>query len=179
MSKEARKVINIKKIVGKGYDKFFTSKKRYVVCKGSRASKKSKTTALWIIRSMMKYPLSNTLCVRAFYNTLRQSCWTELKWAAAQLEVSHLWNFTSAPLEATYIPTGQKILFRGMDNPESITSITVEKGVLCWAWWEEAYQIKSEEAFDKVDQSMRGKLPDGYFIRHTITFNPLTNSGIA
>ncbi len=38
------------------------------------------------------------------------------------------------PLEATYLPTGQKILFRGLDDPLKVTSITVEYGYLCWAW---------------------------------------------
>lgn len=54
----------------------------------------------------------------------------------------------------------------------SITSITVEHGYLCWCWWEEAYQVKSEDAFNKVDMSIRGELPPGYFKQHIITFNP-------
>ena len=166
------KKINIAKLVGKGYKQFWNSKQRYVVVKGSRASKKSKTTALWIIYNMMKYPKANALCVRAIYNTLEQSCFTELKWAVEQLQVSDRWNFTKNPLKATYLPTGQVILFRGLDNPESITSITVEHGYLCWSWWEEFSQIRDEDAFNKVDLSLRGQMDDGYFIRHTITFNP-------
>ena len=166
------KRINIAKLVGKGYKQFWNSKQRYVVVKGSRASKKSKTTALWIIYNMMKYPKANALCVRAIYNTLEQSCFTELKWAVAQLGVSDRWSFTKNPLKATYLPTGQVVLFRGLDNPESITSITVEHGYLCWCWWEEFSQIRNEEAFNKVDLSLRGQMDDDYFIRHTITFNP-------
>ena len=64
------KKISLKKLVGKGYDEFWRSKKRYVVCKGGRASKKSKTTALWMIYNIMKYPLANGLVIRAYYNTL-------------------------------------------------------------------------------------------------------------
>lgn len=83
---------------------------------------------------MMKYPLANTLVVRRVFNTLRDSCWKQLKWGAERLGVSHLWKFTLSPLEATYLPTGTKILFRGLDDPMSITSITVDRGYLCWVW---------------------------------------------
>lgn len=164
--------INIAKVVGKGYKEFWFSKRRYVAVKGSRGSKKSKTTALWIIYHMMKYPLANTLVVRRVFNTLRDSCWSDLQWACEKLGVSSLWSFTKSPLEATYIPTGQKILFRGLDDPLSITSISVSKGVLNWVWVEEAFQLESEEAFDKLDLSIRGQLPKGYFFRFMITFNP-------
>ena len=125
--------INLKEKIGKGYKDFWHFKGRYKVVKGSRGSKKSRTTAQWIIYHMMKYPLSNTLVIRQTFNTLQDSCWTELKWAAANLGVSHLWKFSKSPLQATYIPTGQKILFRGLDNPLAITSITVEVGHLCFA----------------------------------------------
>ena len=164
--------IKLSEVVGKGYKDYWRSKCRYVVCKGSRGSKKSKTTALWIIYHMMKYPLANTLVVRRVFNTLKDSCWTDLKWATYRLGVQELWKFSKSPLEATYLPTGQKILFRGLDNPMSITSITVEKGILCWAWFEEAYQINNEDDFNKVDMSIRGQLPDGYFKRLMVTFNP-------
>lgn len=170
MSKKLKK--NIAKIVGKGYKTFWNYKGRYRVVKGSRGSKKSTTTALWIIYNMMKYPLANTLVVRRVFNTHKDSTWTQLKWAVNVLGVSHLWNFSKSPLEATYIPTGQKILFRGLDDPMSITSITVEVGYLCWAWFEEAFQIMNEDDFNKVDMSIRGELPLGYFKQITLTFNP-------
>lgn len=121
---------------------------------------------------MMKYPLANTLVVRRVFNTHKDSTWTQLKWATNNLGVNHLWNFSKSPLEATYIPTGQKILFRGLDDPMSITSITVEHGYLCWAWFEEAFQIMNEDDFNKVDMSIRGELPPGYFKQITLTFNP-------
>lgn len=164
--------INIAKKIGKGYKTFWNFKGRYRVAKGSRGSKKSTTTAQWVIYNMMKYPLANTLVIRRVFNTHKDSTWTQLKWATNNLGVSHLWNFSKSPLEATYIPTGQKILFRGLDDPMSITSITVEIGYLCWAWFEEAFQIMNEEDFNKVDMSIRGELPKGYFKQITLTFNP-------
>ena len=164
--------INLPNIVGKGYATYWNYKGRYRVVKGGRGSKKSTTTALWIIYNMMKYPLANTLVIRRVFNTHKDSTYTQLKWASNVLKVSHLWKFSKSPLEATYIPTGQKILFRGLDDPMSITSITVEHGHLCWCWFEEAFQVMNEDDFNKVDMSIRGELPKGYFKQITLSFNP-------
>ena len=160
--------INLAKKIGKGYKTFWNYKGRYRVVIGGRGSKKSTTTAQWIIYNMMKYPLANTLV----FNTHKDSTWTQLKWATHNLGVSHLWYFSKSPIEATYLPTGQKILFRGLDDPMSITSITVEHGYLCWAWFEEAYQVVNEDDFNKIDMSIRGELPKGYFKQLTLTLNP-------
>ena len=167
-----KKFFNLPEIVGKGYKTFWNFKGRYRVVKGSRASKKSKTTALWIIYQMQKHKESNTLVIRKTFRTLKDSCWTDLKWAVHRLGTDHLWNFTLSPLEAVYMPTGQKILFRGLDDPLKVTSITVGVGVLCWMWIEEAYEIMSEEDFDMLDESIRGECPEGLWKQITITFNP-------
>lgn len=164
--------INIAKKIGRGYKEFWNYKGRYRVVKGSRGSKKSTTISFWIPYNMMKYPLANTLVVRRVFNTHKDSTYTQLKWAINKLGVSHLWKFSKSPLEITYIPTGQKILFRGLDDPMSITSITVEHGHLCWCWFEEAFQVMNEDDFNKIDMSIRGELPKGYFKQITLSFNP-------
>lgn len=166
------KQIYLPELVGGGYGEFWRFRGRYRVCKGSRASKKSKTSALWFIVNLMKHPAANLLVVRATYNTLRNSCFTELKWAIARLGVQQYWQINLSPLEMTYLPTGQKIYFRGLDDPLKVTSITVDVGVLCWLWIEEAYEIDSEESFDTLDESIRGQVPDGLFKQITLTFNP-------
>lgn len=164
--------INLPDIVGRGYKAFWGFRGRYRVVKGSRASKKSKTAALNSIVRIMQYPLSNLLCVRKTYRTLKDSCFTELKWAIHRLGVDAWWEVKESPLEMTYKPTGQKILFRGLDDPLKVTSITVEIGVLCWLWIEEAYEINSESDFDTLDESIRGEMPQGLFKQVTLTFNP-------
>lgn len=69
------------KIVGKGYNEFWNYKGRYRVIKGSRGSKKSKTTAIFYIVNLMKHKGANLLVVRKTFRTLKDSCFTELKWA--------------------------------------------------------------------------------------------------
>lgn len=164
--------VSLQSIIGKGYADFWNFKGRYRVCKGSRASKKSTTTAINIIKRTMQYPQANTLVVRKTASTLKDSCWTQLKWAINKLGVGQFWKARQNPLELEYLPTGQKILFRGLDDPLKITSITVNVGVLCWGWIEEAYEINDEDDFNRLDESLRGELPEGYFIQWTITLNP-------
>ena len=166
------KEISLQEIVGKGYKDFWDAKCSYVICKGSRASKKSKTAALWHITKMMEYPGANTLVVRKVERTLRDSCFSDLLWAIDRLGVSAHWEARRNPLEMTYKPTGQKIIFRGLDDPYKIASISVPHGVLCWLWIEEFYEISREEDFDMLDESIRGLLPDGLFKRITMTMNP-------
>ncbi len=167
-----RNEISLQRTIGKGYNKFWNSQKRYVVCKGSRGSKKSKTTALWHIVKLMQYPLANALVIRKVGRTLKDSCYSDLRWAIHRLGVDAYWKATSSPMELTYTPTGQKILFRGLDDPLKITSISVPVGFINFVWIEEAYEISNESDFDMLDESVRGELPDGYFKRITVTFNP-------
>ena len=163
--------IRLSEVIGGGYNEFWRSKKRYVVCKGSKASKKSTTSALKLIVRLMQYPLANALVIRQTLETLKNSCYAQLKWAINRLGVENYWKCTVNPLQMVYLPTGQKIIFRGMDNPDKIASITVEQGHLCFAWLEEAWEC-NELDWEKVDLSLRGKLPEGYYIQWLITFNP-------
>ena len=166
------KKIRLPDLVGKGYKDFWNFKGRYRVCKGSRASKKSKTAALFFIYSMMKYPGANLLVIRKVYRTLKDSCFSDLKWAINRLGVQDYWSVKESPLEIIYIPTGQKILFRGLDDPLKVTSITVETGNLCWAWIEEAYEINKEQDFNMLDESIRGTVEEPLYKQITLTFNP-------
>lgn len=163
-------------IVGRGYGQMWRSKCRYIAIKGSRRSKKSTTQALKLIYLIIKYPMSNALVVRRYFNTLHDSCFVQLKWAASRLGVAHLFVFKESPIEIRYIPTGQRIYFRGLDDPLKITSIACEIGVLCWLWIEEAFEIEKEEDFDRLSDSMMGDLPDGYYRQITLTFNPWSAS---
>lgn len=159
-------------IIGKGYGTYWNYKGRYRVVKGSRASKKSTTTALNMIYRIMTYPDSNGLVIRKVFRTVKDSCFSQLKWAIHRLKVDKYWKATNSPLELTYLPTGQKILFRGLDDPLKVTSVAVDKGSLCFLWIEEAYEIMSEDDFNMLDESIRGQVPDGLFKQITLTLNP-------
>lgn len=164
--------VYLPEVIGKGYGTYWNYKGRYRVVKGSRASKKSTTTALNMIYRIMTYPDSNGLVIRKVFRTVKDSCFSQLKWAIHRLKVDKYWKATNSPLELTYLPTGQKILFRGLDDPLKVTSVAVDKGSLCFLWIEEAYEIMSEDDFNMLDESIRGQVPDGLFKQITLTLNP-------
>ena len=160
-------------VIGQGYGDFWRCQKRYRVLKGGKGSKKSTTTALNHIVRLMQYPDANLLVVRKVGDTHRSSTFAQLRWAIRRLGVDAYWRATTSPMELTYTPTGQKILFRGMDDPLKLASTTVDHGVLCWVWIEEAYEIDNEADFDKLDLSVpRGNVPPPLFKQTTLTFNP-------
>lgn len=165
--------VYLPEVVGGGYHEFWHCRRRYRVVKGGKASKKSSTAALWFIVHLMKYPQANLLVVRNVYRTHADSTYAQLRWAIRRLGVESLWSGSRNPLELCYRPTGQRILFRGFDNAEKLASTTVEKGVLCWVWVEEAFELADEAAFDKLDLSVpRGAVEPPLFKQTTITFNP-------
>lgn len=161
--------IYLPEIVGGGYGEFWRFQGRYRVVKGSRASKKSKTAALNFIWRLTRLPDTNLLVVRKTYRSLRDSCYAELCWAIERLGLAAAWQRREEPLELTYLPTGQKIFFRGLDDPQKITSIVARQGQLCFLWLEEAYEVSREEDFAILDESIRGSAP---FKQLTLTFNP-------
>ncbi len=164
--------IKLPEIVGKGYKTFWNFKGRYRVVKGGRGSKKSTTTALWFIVNLIKYPAANLLVIRKTGRTIKDSVYTQLKWAVHRLGVDAFFDFKLSPLEVVYKPTGQKIYFRGLDDPLKVTSITVDTGCLCWMWIEEAYEVMKQDDFEVLNESIRGEVPEGLFKQITLTFNP-------
>lgn len=163
--------LSMRELVGGGYGDFWNTKKRYRVCKGSRGSKKSKTAALNRIMRIVKMPLCNYLCIRRYGTTIRDSIYADTLWAIHRLNLDKYFHQTTNPLQITYTPTGQKILFRGMDDGLKITSTTVDKGFLNFVDIDEAYEIK-ESDFEKIEMTVRGALPEGYFKQITLLFNP-------
>lgn len=164
---------NLPEMVDKAYAPLFTSRNRYIAIKGSRGSGKSEAAARKVIYDIVMKPYVNWLVLRRYANTNRQSTYSLIQKVANVMGVGYLFNFNSSLPEITYIPTGQKIIFRGADKPLSITSISVETGNLCRTWVEEAYQFEREESFDTIDESLRGKIadPDGFY-QTILTFNP-------
>lgn len=106
--------VSMQELVGKGYADYWNTRKRYRLCKGSRGSKKSKTTALNMIERLIEFPLSNGLCVRRYSNTLRDSQFSDLKWAVHKMGLDKYFEFTVSPMQIIRKETGQKILFRGL-----------------------------------------------------------------
>ena len=125
--------------------------------KGGRGSTKSSFVSVEIIFNMMRDPNANAVCLRKVGTTLKDSIYTQLEWAQEQLGVSDMWQNKKSPLEMVYLPTGNKILFRGADDPKKLKSTKFKKGYCKYVWYEETAEFDSMEEIRNMNQSlMRG-----------------------
>jgi len=125
--------------------------------KGGRGSTKSSFVSIEIILGIMKDPNANAVALRKVKETIKDSVFEQLIWAIEKLKVSEYWEIKHNPMELTYLPTGQKILFRGADKPRKIKSIKVSRGYVKFIWYEEVDEFNGIEEIRIINQSlMRG-----------------------
>ncbi len=122
--------------------------------KGGRGSTKSSFIALEIVLGIMRDPEANATVLRKVKETLKDSVFEQIKWAIYTLGVQNYWHIPQAQLAMTYIPTGQKILFRGADNPKKIKSIAFAKGYCKYFWYEELDEFNGMEEIRMINQSL-------------------------
>lgn len=122
--------------------------------KGGRGSAKSSFISIEIVLGMLRDPTVNAIVYRKVANTLRDSVAEQLMWAAAQLGVDEYFRCRLSPLEMVYLPTGQKILFRGADDPGKSKSIKLAKGRFGYLWFEELTEFAGMEDIRTIKQSI-------------------------
>lgn len=157
--------INLKKLIAKPFysvhNDIKQGKHTHYWLKGGRGSTKSSFIAIEIILGMMRDAENglhtNGVALRKVGNNLKTSVHEQLLWAIDMLGVSHLWDSKTSPQSLTYIPTWQKILFRGADDPKKIKSIVFAKGYCKYIWYEELDEFAGMEEIRSINQSlMRG-----------------------
>lgn len=137
--------------------------------KGGRGSTKSSFISVEIILQMMQHPNVNGVAFRKVGNTARNSIYEQLLWAIQQLGVAAYWKKTFSPLELTYLPTGQKILFRGLDEENKGKSIKCSNGYFGIVWFEELAEFNGPS---EIDTTLRSLLRGGpeYWVFYS--YNP-------
>lgn len=124
---------------------------------GGRASTKSSFISIEIPLMMMKDPNANAVVLRKVSNTLKDSVFNQILWGLDKLGVSNYWQITRSPLELTYLPYGNKILFRGSDDPQKLKSTKFTKGYCKIIWYEEVTEFFGMEEIRNINQTlMRG-----------------------
>ena len=140
-----------------------------LVEKGGRGGTKSSFISIEIILLMLKHPDIHACVFRRVGNTLRTTVYAQICWAIASLGLTSKFKCTVSPMECTYLPTGQKIMFFGMDDPGKVKSIKVPFGYIGIDWFEELDQFDGPEQIRNVEQStLRG----GEFSFTFKSFNP-------
>lgn len=137
--------------------------------KGGRGSTKSSFISIQMISGIMEDPNANGMALRKVGVNLKDSVFEQLQWAISALGVDHDWKERKSPLELEYLPTGQRIIFRGADEPKKIKSTKFRKGYCKYLWYEEVDEFSGMEEIRTINQSlMRGG--DRFFVFYS--FNP-------
>ena len=121
---------------------------------GGRGGLKSSFISLEIIFGMMKDKDANAVIFRKYGVTLRESVYEQILWAIDELGVSHLWETNVSPMQCIYCPTGQKIIFRGLDKAKKTKSIKASHGYFKYLWFEELDEFQGPEEIRTVQQSV-------------------------
>lgn len=137
--------------------------------KGGRGSTKSSFISIQMICGIMGDANANGMALRKVGVNLKDSVFEQLQWAISALGVDHLWKEKRSPIELEYIQTGQRIIFRGADEPKKIKSTKFRKGYCKYLWYEEVDEFSGMEEIRTINQSlMRGG--DRFFVFYS--FNP-------
>ena len=140
-----------------------------LLAKGGRGSTKSSYISLELILQLLLHPQCHAIVLRKVDKTLRTSVYAQICWAIAALGLGSRFKCTVSPMECTYRPTGQKILFFGMDDPGKLKSLKVPFGYIALLWFEELDQFDGPEQVRNVEQScLRG----GEYALTFKSFNP-------
>lgn len=136
---------------------------------GGRGSAKSSFCALEVVQGIMDDQEANGIVFRRYAATMRESTFSQIAWAIETLGAGDLWKGNVSPMQFTYIPTGQQIQFRGVDDSAKIKSIKPRHGYFKYCWFEEFSEFDGPNMIRSVLQSvMRG----GADFRILCSFNP-------
>jgi len=131
-----------------------SGKHKEYVLPGGRGSTKSSFISLALVDILKRHPQQHAAVFRQVGNTMRDTVYNQLQWAIRTLGLEGEWKYTTNPLEITNVLTGQKIFFRGADNPDKIKSLKPPFGHVGVVWFEELDQFHGEEAVRKIEQSV-------------------------
>mgnify|MGYP002658258430 CR=1 FL=1 len=123
------------------------------VLPGGRGSTKSSGISCIIIELLKNNSDMHALVLRKVGNTIKDSVYAQIKWAISKMGLDAEFKFKTSPFEITYKPTGQKIYFRGADDPMKIKSIKPEFGYIGIVWFEELDQFAGPEEIRNIQQS--------------------------
>lgn len=137
--------------------------------KGGRGSTKSSFVSVMIVLGMVQHSDANAVVIRKVGVYLKDSVYEQLTWAIDKLGLTELWQLKLSPLEMIYLPTGQRILFRGADKPRKLKSTKVSRGYVRYIWFEEVDEFSGIAELRTINQSlMRG----GSCFTVFYTYNP-------
>ena len=127
--------------------------------RGGRGSAKSSFVSLEIVLGLLRDPMANAIVYRRVGATLRESVYEQMIWAVAMLGLERYFRLRLSPLEMEYLPTGQRILFRGADDPGKSKSIKLARGHFGFVWFEELAEFPGMDDIRTIRASLIRGVP--------------------
>ncbi len=121
---------------------------------GGRGSGKSSFASVEILLGLLRNPMMNAIVYRKVGATLRESVYEQMLWAVERLGLERYFKCRVAPPELEYLPTGQRILFRGADDPGKSKSIKLSRGWFGYLWFEELAEFSGMDAVRTIKASV-------------------------
>lgn len=104
---------------------------------GGRGSLKSSFISIEVVLLLIQNPQMHAIIYRRVGNTLRESVYEQIIWAIDMLGLHDRFQYRVSPMEIRYAETGQRIIFRGADDPMKSKSIKISFGYFGILWFEE------------------------------------------
>lgn len=167
------KPVNVAGMTVSAFDEVFAAVMEHTASefwlKGGRGSTKSSFISICIVLLVIQNHDANAVIMRRFSNTLRRSVYTQMLWAIRELGLADYFRATVSPMEMTYKPTGQKILFLGLDDPLKSKGAVFEVGYAAIQWFEELDQFTS---WDDISSALKSYKRGGDMFWTFYSYNP-------
>ena len=125
----------------------------YMLC-GGRGSTKSSFISIMVVLGLLLDADANAIVYRRVGNTLKDSVYAQIVWAIGMLQRDGEFICRKSPMEIIRPATGQRILFRGADDPMKSKSIKLTRGYFKYLWFEELTEFRGMEDIRSIKQSV-------------------------
>ena len=158
-NRRRKRKVNIADLIAPSFDEVFFDVEQhlhtfYLLAGGRGSAKSSFVGGIRIPLSVMEDPNIHAVVIRKVGNTIKNSVMPQIIWGLEQLGILDRFRIRMSPPEITYKPTGQKILFFGLDDPAKVKSIKLPFGYVGIVWFEELDQFSGMEEIRNVLQSL-------------------------
>lgn len=169
-------VITLKDILApsfyRPYNDFITGRKSTLCFAGGRGSTKSSCISVCILLGLerdrrralelkrqgdprWRSELTHAICLRKVANTLADSVYAQFQWAAEKLHLTDKYVFLKTPLMIKRKGTDQRIMFRGLDDPQRLKSLRFPFSYGRYLWGEELAEYDCMEEILDVQRSVQ------------------------
>lgn len=121
---------------------------------GGRGSTKSTFASVEIAIGLLEDPDAHAIVYRKVGETLRDTVFNQMLWSLDRLGLTPHIRVRTSPHEITFRQTGQRILFKGADDPNKSKGLKLARGYYKYLWFEELPEFSGMEDIQTIRRSV-------------------------